>query len=100
MQGCAQLISSAVFLAVVPKVVVTPGNVSEMQGGNIRAVCKATGSPSPDIQWNLDLLASHHEVRQTSARLSELLCVLPLCLSGSSSPDTLEVNTGGDLLKC
>lgn len=100
MQGCAQLISSAVFLAVVPKVVVIPGNVSEMQGGNIRAVCKATGSPSPEIQWNVELLASHHEVRQTTVRLSQLLCVLLLCLLGSSSADSLGVNTGGDLLNC
>lgn len=69
-----------------PKVVVTPGNVSEMQGGNIRALCKATGSPFPDIQWNLDLLSSHHEVRQSAVRISQLICV-----SGSSSPHTLEV---------
>lgn len=59
----------------VPKVVVTPGNVSEMQGGSIRAVCKATGSPSPEVQWNLDLLSSHHEVKPSTVSPSELLSV-------------------------
>lgn len=88
------------FLAVVPKVVVTPGNVSERQGGNIRAVCKATGSPSPEIQWNLDLLASHHEVRCSTLRQLLLKASRRLtgpALLGSRQRDpsaTPKVNTG------
>lgn len=50
------------FLAVVPKVEVTPKTVTEMQGSNVKAVCSASGSPPPEILWNLDLLSTHHEV--------------------------------------
>lgn len=74
---------------VVPKVVVTPGNVSEMQGASIRAVCKATGSPSPEIQWNLDLLSSHHEIEDSETESS-----LTLTLSNLSPDDN------GRLLIC
>lgn len=46
----------------VPKVEVTPTIVNEMQGSNVEAVCSASGSPPPEIQWNLDMLSTHYEV--------------------------------------
>lgn len=54
-------------LAVVPRVEVSPKNVTKMQGSNVKAVCTATGSPLPEILWNLDLLSSHHEVSQSTS---------------------------------
>lgn len=56
------------FLAVVPRVEVTPKTVTKMQGSSVKAVCKASGSPSPEIEWNLDLLSTHHEVRRSAMR--------------------------------
>lgn len=53
-------------LAVVPKVEVTPKSVTVMQGSNVKAVCSASGSPPPEILWNLDWLSTHHEVSWSS----------------------------------
>lgn len=50
------------FLAVVPSVEVTPNTVTAMKGSNAKAVCKASGSPPPEIVWNLDWLATTHKV--------------------------------------
>ncbi|KAK1884304.1 BDNF/NT-3 growth factors receptor, partial [Dissostichus eleginoides] len=47
---------------VVPLVEVNPKSVTEMQGSNVRAVCSASGSPAPEITWNLDWLSTHHEI--------------------------------------
>ncbi|XP_033981534.1 neurotrophic tyrosine kinase, receptor, type 2b isoform X4 [Trematomus bernacchii] len=47
---------------VVPLVEVNPKSVTEMQGSNVRAVCSASGSPAPEITWNLDLFSTHHEI--------------------------------------
>uniref|UniRef100_A0A1A7XC30 Tyrosine-protein kinase receptor n=2 Tax=Iconisemion striatum TaxID=60296 RepID=A0A1A7XC30_9TELE len=47
---------------VVPKVEVIPKTVTEMVGGNARAVCTTSGSPVPLIQWNLDMLSTHFEI--------------------------------------
>ncbi|TNM92300.1 hypothetical protein fugu_019312 [Takifugu bimaculatus] len=47
---------------VVPKVVVSPNMVTEMQGSDVKAVCQATGSPPPEIQWNLDMIVTHKEI--------------------------------------
>ncbi|XP_077944176.1 neurotrophic tyrosine kinase, receptor, type 2b [Gasterosteus aculeatus] len=47
---------------VVPKVEVTPKSVTMMQGSNVKAVCSASGSPPPEILWNLDWLSTHHEI--------------------------------------
>lgn len=41
---------------------VSPNMVTEMQGSNVKAVCQATGSPPPEIQWNLDMIFTHYEV--------------------------------------
>uniref|UniRef100_A0A3P9LYW7 receptor protein-tyrosine kinase n=1 Tax=Oryzias latipes TaxID=8090 RepID=A0A3P9LYW7_ORYLA len=46
----------------VPTVEVTPQNVTEMEGGNVKAVCSASGSPAPVILWNLDMLSTHYEI--------------------------------------
>ncbi|KAG7241162.1 hypothetical protein INR49_025905 [Caranx melampygus] len=47
---------------VVPKVEVTPKVVTKMQGSNVKAVCSASGSPLPEILWNLDMLSTHYEL--------------------------------------
>ncbi|XP_044030090.1 neurotrophic tyrosine kinase, receptor, type 2b isoform X1 [Siniperca chuatsi] len=61
---------------VVPKVEVTPTTVTEMQGSDVKAVCTASGSPPPEILWNLDLLSTHHEIEpsdmESSLTLSDL----------------------------
>lgn len=51
------------LLAVVPKVEVFPRTVTEMEGGNVKAVCSASGSPFPVIQWNPEMLSTNFEVR-------------------------------------
>lgn len=58
------------YLAVVPKVVVSPNMVTEMQGSNIKAVCQATGSPPPEIQWKLDMIFTHYKVSWSPLILS------------------------------
>ncbi|XP_008324497.1 BDNF/NT-3 growth factors receptor-like [Cynoglossus semilaevis] len=47
---------------VFPMVDVTPKVVTKMQGGDVKAVCTATGSPTPEILWNLDILSTHHKI--------------------------------------
>ncbi|XP_061149577.1 neurotrophic tyrosine kinase, receptor, type 2b [Syngnathus typhle] len=47
---------------VVPQVEVTPTVVTEEQGSDVEALCSASGSPTPDIQWNLDMVFSHYEI--------------------------------------
>lgn len=61
--------SVCLFPAVVPKVEVTPKTVTKMQGNSVKAVCSASGSPPPEIQWSVDLLSSHHEVSQATVQL-------------------------------
>uniref|UniRef100_A0A8C4ETD1 Tyrosine-protein kinase receptor n=1 Tax=Dicentrarchus labrax TaxID=13489 RepID=A0A8C4ETD1_DICLA len=55
---------------------VNPKNVTKMQGSDVKAVCTASGSPSPEILWNLDLLSTHTEVEtsdtESSLTLSDL----------------------------
>ncbi|XP_047426491.1 neurotrophic tyrosine kinase, receptor, type 2b isoform X2 [Mugil cephalus] len=51
---------------VAPKVEVTPKNVTVMRGKNVKAVCNASGSPPPEIVWNLDLLMTHYEMETES----------------------------------
>ncbi|KAF0031616.1 hypothetical protein F2P81_016171 [Scophthalmus maximus] len=65
---------------VVPRVEVSPKNVTKMQGSNVKAVCTATGSPLPEILWNLDLLSSHHEIDPLETQST-------LTLSGLSPDD-------------
>ncbi|XP_038589541.1 neurotrophic tyrosine kinase, receptor, type 2b isoform X1 [Micropterus salmoides] len=61
---------------VVPEVEVTPRTVTEMQGSDVKAVCNASGSPPPEILWNLDLLSTHHKIEpsemESSLTLSDL----------------------------
>ncbi|XP_013764428.1 neurotrophic tyrosine kinase, receptor, type 2b isoform X2 [Pundamilia nyererei] len=47
---------------VVPTVEVTPRNVTQMEGSNVKAICSASGSPAPEIVWNLDELWTHYEI--------------------------------------
>lgn len=61
---CEQIARS--FLAVIPRVEVNPKMVTEMQGSNVKAVCSASGSPPPEILWNLDMLSTHHEVSRAT----------------------------------
>ncbi|XP_037609549.1 neurotrophic tyrosine kinase, receptor, type 2b isoform X2 [Sebastes umbrosus] len=61
---------------VIPTVEVTPSTVTEMQGSDVKAVCSASGSPPPEILWNLDWLSTHHEIdpsdTESSITLSDL----------------------------
>ncbi|XP_028458063.1 neurotrophic tyrosine kinase, receptor, type 2b [Perca flavescens] len=61
---------------VLPKVEVVPTTVTEMQGSNVKAVCSASGTPPPEILWNLDWLSTHHEIdpsdMESSLTLSDL----------------------------
>uniref|UniRef100_A0A4W6C5A3 Neurotrophic tyrosine kinase, receptor, type 2b n=1 Tax=Lates calcarifer TaxID=8187 RepID=A0A4W6C5A3_LATCA len=63
-----------------PKVEVDPKIVTKMQGSNVKAVCRASGSPLPEILWNLDLLTTHHEIEPMETESS-------LTLSGLSPDD-------------
>nr|XP_020476818.1 BDNF/NT-3 growth factors receptor-like [Monopterus albus] len=47
---------------VFPKVDISPRTVTKMQGSNVTAVCSASGSPPPKIQWNRDLLSTPSEI--------------------------------------
>lgn len=53
------------FHTVVPNVEVTPRTVTLMQGSSVEAECSASGSPPPEILWNLDMLSTHNEVSRT-----------------------------------
>ncbi|XP_069025954.1 neurotrophic tyrosine kinase, receptor, type 2b [Embiotoca jacksoni] len=57
---------------VVPTVEVNPRTVTKMQGSNVEAVCSASGSPTPEILWNLDMLSTHYEIDslETESRLT------------------------------
>ncbi|KAK5618507.1 BDNF/NT-3 growth factors receptor [Crenichthys baileyi] len=61
---------------VVPKVELTPKTVTVMEGGNVKAVCSASGSPVPVILWTLDMLSTHYEINpletKSTLTLSEL----------------------------
>ncbi|XP_068190267.1 neurotrophic tyrosine kinase, receptor, type 2b [Antennarius striatus] len=61
---------------VVPRVEVDPRYVTQMEGTDVKAVCRASGSPLPEILWNLDLLSTHHEIdpsdTESSLSLSDL----------------------------
>uniref|UniRef100_A0A1A8DKJ5 Tyrosine-protein kinase receptor n=4 Tax=Nothobranchius TaxID=28779 RepID=A0A1A8DKJ5_NOTKA len=69
---------------VVPKVEVIPKTVTEMEGGNAQAVCTASGSPVPLIQWNLDMLSTHFEIESLDMENS-------LSLTGLSPDDNGKV---------
>ncbi|CAN9504541.1 unnamed protein product [Ophioblennius macclurei] len=47
---------------VVPQVEVSPRNVTQMEGSNVKAVCSASGSPPPEILWKLDMLSTYNRV--------------------------------------
>ncbi|KAM9820958.1 neurotrophic tyrosine kinase, receptor, type 2b [Neosynchiropus ocellatus] len=65
---------------VVPQVEVTPTLVTEMEGSDVKAECRASGSPSPEILWNLEMLSTHFEI-DSSDSMSRLT------LSGLSPED-------------
>ena len=56
------------FHTVVPNVEVTPRTVTRMQGSSVEAECSASGSPPPEILWNLDMLSTHNEVSRTATQ--------------------------------
>ncbi|XP_029940747.1 neurotrophic tyrosine kinase, receptor, type 2b [Salarias fasciatus] len=47
---------------VVPQVEVTPRTVTQMEGSDVKAVCSASGSPPPEILWNLDMLSTQYRI--------------------------------------
>ncbi|KAM4719777.1 neurotrophic tyrosine kinase, receptor, type 2b [Anableps anableps] len=65
---------------VVPKVELTPKNVTVMEGGDVKAVCSASGSPVPVILWTLDMLSTHYEIDPLETKST-------LTLSGLSPDD-------------
>lgn len=54
----------------IPRVEVSPSTVTEMQGSVVRALCKASGSPAPQIEWNIDVLYTRHEIEETDTESS------------------------------
>ncbi|XP_034047438.1 neurotrophic tyrosine kinase, receptor, type 2b [Thalassophryne amazonica] len=64
----------------VPQVQVTPTLVTEMEGSNVKAECIGSGSPPPDIEWNLDMLSTHYVTERLDLKLS-------LTLTGLSPAD-------------
>lgn len=60
----------------VPQVEVTPTIVTEMQGSDVKAVCSASGSPPPEILWNLDMLSTPYKVSRSTVCSS--LCKPPV----------------------
>lgn len=69
---------------VVPQVEVDPTIVTEMEGGNVQAVCRASGSPTPEILWNLDMISTHYTIDPLDTESS-------LTLSGLSPGDNGKV---------
>ncbi|XP_055009677.1 neurotrophic tyrosine kinase, receptor, type 2b [Boleophthalmus pectinirostris] len=70
----------------IPRVVVAPTTVTEMEGHNVRALCKASGSPVPQIEWNIDVLDTDHDIEEKDTESS-------LTLSGLSPADNGRVIT-------
>ncbi|XP_021162853.1 neurotrophic tyrosine kinase, receptor, type 2b isoform X2 [Fundulus heteroclitus] len=65
---------------VVPKVELIPKTVTVKEGGNVKAVCSASGSPVPVIQWTLDMLSTTYEIDPMETKNT-------LTLSGLSPDD-------------
>nr|XP_057920443.1 neurotrophic tyrosine kinase, receptor, type 2b [Doryrhamphus excisus] len=65
---------------VVPQVEVTPTVVTEMEGGTVKAVCRASGSPPPEILWNVYMISSRSDIKSMDMAYS-------LTLSDLSSED-------------
>ncbi|XP_055087539.1 neurotrophic tyrosine kinase, receptor, type 2b [Periophthalmus magnuspinnatus] len=70
----------------IPRVVVSPTTVTEMQGRDVRALCKASGSPAPQIEWNIDVLYTRNKIEATDTESS-------LTLLGLSPADNGRVIT-------
>ncbi|KAM7392670.1 hypothetical protein PAMA_007677 [Pampus argenteus] len=71
---------------VVPQVEVKPTVVTEMEGSDVKAVCSASGSPPPEILWNVDMISTHYEIDPMDMESS-------LTLSGLSPDDNGRVIT-------
>ncbi|KAG7254899.1 hypothetical protein CRUP_015166, partial [Coryphaenoides rupestris] len=67
-----------------PQVEVTPTIVNKRKGAEVRAVCKASGSPPPEILWKMDMLS-------TSYKIDELDLESRLALTGLSPDDNGKV---------
>ncbi|XP_028318843.1 neurotrophic tyrosine kinase, receptor, type 2b isoform X2 [Gouania willdenowi] len=65
---------------VVPKVEVIPKTVTQMEGSNVNAVCRASGSPAPEILWNREMLSTNSEIEPFETEIN-------LTLSGLSPDD-------------
>lgn len=66
---------------------VSPSTVTEMQGSSVEAVCQATGSPPPDIQWNLDMLSTQFKVSRSPLALLRAPPFLLFLLANASLGD-------------
>ncbi|XP_054613416.1 neurotrophic tyrosine kinase, receptor, type 2b [Dunckerocampus dactyliophorus] len=72
---------------VVPQVEVTPTMVTEMEGGNVKAVCSASGSPPPEILWNLYMISSRYDIK-------------PMDMASSLTLSDLSPEDNGRLIAC
>ncbi|CAB1352149.1 unnamed protein product, partial [Coregonus sp. 'balchen'] len=69
-----------------PAVEVSPSIFTKTEGSDVTAVCSATGSPAPEISWNLDTLFTSYEVNVLELQSN-------LTLSGLSPSDNGRVIT-------
>ncbi|XP_064833635.1 BDNF/NT-3 growth factors receptor-like [Oncorhynchus masou masou] len=69
-----------------PAVEVSPSIVTKTEGSDVTAVCSATGSPAPEITWNLDTIFTSYEVNVLELESN-------LTLSGLSPSDNGRVIT-------
>ncbi|KAJ3605922.1 hypothetical protein NHX12_027965 [Muraenolepis orangiensis] len=67
-----------------PQVDVSPTIVTQMRGSDVKAVCKASGSPPPEILWKFDMLSTSYEIDPLDLESS-------LALSGLSPDDNSKV---------
>ncbi|KAG9328607.1 hypothetical protein JZ751_012786, partial [Albula glossodonta] len=80
---------------VIPMVKVSPSIITRLEGESAALVCQTSGSPTPQLQWNLSTLFSYYKVN-TSGLTSELrLSNLSSSDSGRSVSCTAE-NTVGE----
>ncbi|KAG9270378.1 BDNF/NT-3 growth factors receptor isoform X2 [Astyanax mexicanus] len=47
---------------VVPTVILTSQKVSLLEGSNLTVTCKASGTPTPDLKWNISQLVSKYKI--------------------------------------
>uniref|UniRef100_A0A8C7W5P6 Tyrosine-protein kinase receptor n=1 Tax=Oncorhynchus mykiss TaxID=8022 RepID=A0A8C7W5P6_ONCMY len=84
-----------VCLTEAPAVEVSPSIVTKTEGSDVTAVCSATGSPAPEISWNLDTIFTSYEtsflVSSTHSQYPVTILPFLFLLSLSVCPTILEL---------